>query len=96
VYVTGEAAGEIKDVQPGGESDLLTVFMPTGIVPPTGFVCLVPRKAVIFLRMSVEDAAKMVISAGMVMPEYQQHLQSLAEQVRAEQAASDEQPSRSA
>ncbi len=30
VFVTGETAGEIKDVKPGGESDLLTVFMPTG------------------------------------------------------------------
>src|SRR3569833_3227772 len=28
VFVTGETVGEIKDVAPGGESDLLTVFMP--------------------------------------------------------------------
>ena len=27
-------AGEISLTQPGGEEDLLTVFMPTGIVPP--------------------------------------------------------------
>ena len=84
VYVTGEATGEIKDVKPGGETDLLTVFMPTGIMPPTGFVCLVPRRDVIFLQMSMEDAAKIVISAGMVMPEYQQQLKSLAESVKAE------------
>ena len=93
--MTGEATGEIKEAQPGGETDLLTVFMPTGIVPPTGFVCLIPRKDVIFLRMSVEDAAKMVISAGMVMPEYQQQLQSLAEKVRAEVGATSEGPPRS-
>jgi len=84
VYITGEATGEIKAVQPGGSDDLLTVFMPTGIMPPTGFVCLVPRKDVIFLSMSVEDAAKMVISAGMVMPEYQKQLKSLADAARAE------------
>jgi uncharacterized membrane protein len=84
VYVTGEAAGEIKEARPGGEDDLMTVFMPTGIVPPTGFVCLVPRRDVIFLKMSVEDAAKIVISAGMVMPEYQRRLKSLAEAARAE------------
>ena len=46
VYVTGEASGEIKDAKPGGEDDLLTVFMPTGIMPPSGFVCLVPRRDV--------------------------------------------------
>ncbi len=69
VFVTGEATGEVGKVQPGGETDLLTVFMPTGIVPPTGFICFVPRRDVTYLEMSVEDAAKVVISAGMVTPE---------------------------
>jgi len=69
VFVTGEASGEIKTVQPGGETDLVTVFMPTGIVPPTGFICFVPRRDVKFLEMSIEDAAKVVISAGMVTPD---------------------------
>lgn len=69
VFVTGEATGEVGKVQPGGETDLLTVFMPTGIVPPTGFICFVPRRNVIYIDMSVEDAAKVVISAGMVTPE---------------------------
>lgn len=82
VYITGEASGEIKEMRPGGEEDLLTCFMPTGIMPPTGFVCLVPRRDVIFLSMTVEDAAKMVISAGMVMPEYQKQLRSLADAAR--------------
>ncbi|MGE8942784.1 DUF502 domain-containing protein [Leptospira interrogans] len=84
VYVTGEATGEIKAVRPGECDDLMSVFMPTGIMPPTGFVCMVPRKDIIFLSMSVEDAAKMVISAGMVMPEYQKQLKSLADAARAE------------
>lgn len=69
VFVTGEAVGEIKDVKPGGESDLLSVFMPTGIVPPTGFICFVPRASVTFLSMTVEEAAKIILSGGMVMPE---------------------------
>jgi uncharacterized membrane protein len=66
VFVTGETTGEIASVKPGGADDLVTVFMATGIVPPTGFVCFVPRKDVTFLNMTVEDAAKIVISAGMV------------------------------
>ena len=52
--------------------------MATGIVPPTGFVCFVPRKDVKLLNMSVEDAAKIVISAGMVMPNAEHKLAELA------------------
>ncbi|MBS0251076.1 MAG: DUF502 domain-containing protein [Proteobacteria bacterium] len=80
VFVTGETTGEIKDVQPGGEGDLLTVFMPTGIVPPTGFICFVPRQNVVFLNMTVEEAAKIILSGGIVMPNTEQEkLKLLAE-----------------
>ena len=78
VFVTGEATGEITSGARRRE-DLVTVFMPTGIVPPTGFVCFVPRKDIVLLKMSVEDAAKIVISAGMVNPETQARLRELAE-----------------
>ncbi len=67
-FVTGETSGVVRDMRPGGQDDLLSVFIPTGIVPPTGFVCFVPRKDVTLLDMSMEDAAKVVISGGMVMP----------------------------
>ena len=77
VFVTGETVGEIKSVEPGGESDLLTLFMPTGIVPPTGFICFVPRASVIFLSMSVEEAAKIVLSGGIVMPDMESGLSRL-------------------
>jgi uncharacterized membrane protein len=79
VFVTGETSGEIATVSPGGETDLVTVFMPTGIVPPTGFICFVPRRDVTFLKMSIEDAAKIVVSAGMVTPDYQARLKQLAD-----------------
>lgn len=79
VLVTGEARGEISITQPGGEEDLVTVFMPTGFVPPTGFICFVPRRDVTFLKMSVEDAAKIIMSAGMVVPDYEERLKQLAE-----------------
>lgn len=79
VYVAAEATGEIKKAAPGGETDLVSVFLPTGIVPPTGFVSFVPRRDILFLNMTVEDAAKIVISAGMVMPAVQKKLKSLAE-----------------
>ena len=78
VFVTGETTGEIAGVKPGGEEDLVTIFMATGIVPPHGYVCFVPRKSVTFLNMSIEDAAKIVISAGMVTPDPQKKLAELA------------------
>jgi uncharacterized membrane protein len=84
VLVTGETKGEISVTAPGGETDLVTVFMPTGIVPPTGFICFVPRRDVTFLKMSVEDAAKIIMSAGMVVPDYQARLKQLADRVRTE------------
>ncbi len=92
VFVTGETTGEVGAVAPGGESDLLTVFMPTGIVPPTGFVCFLPRRNVLMLDMTIEDAAKVIISAGMVTPESQAKLKELAEQARRQQALRKAQP----
>jgi uncharacterized membrane protein len=84
VFLTGEAAQEIKHeiskVAPG--QDFVSVFMPTGMLPPSGFVCFVPRENVLLLRMSVEDAAKIIISAGMVNPETQARLQDLANKTR--------------
>ena len=56
VFITGDTTGEIATVAPGGV-DLVTVFVPTGIVPPHGFVSFVPRKDIIPLAMSLEDAA---------------------------------------
>jgi uncharacterized membrane protein len=76
VFVTGEATREIAAEVPG--EDLVSVFMPTGMLPPSGFVCFVPRKSVMPVKMSVEDAAKIIISAGMVNPETQKRLKELA------------------
>ena len=78
VFVTGETSGEIASAKPGGETDLLSVFMPTGVVPPTGFICFIPRRDVTILDMSAEDAAKIIISAGMVTPDHQARLKQLA------------------
>jgi uncharacterized membrane protein len=80
VFVTGEAAHEISKELPG--QDLVSVFMPTGMLPPSGFVCFVPRQSVVPIHMSVEDAAKIIISAGMVNPETQATLRDIAARAR--------------
>jgi uncharacterized membrane protein len=66
-FVTGDAAGEIS-ARASGE-DLISVFIVHGLLPPSGFTCFVPRKAVRPVKMSIEDAAKIILSAGMAKPE---------------------------
>ena len=78
VDITGEVTGEIAALAPGGEQDNIMVWMPTGFVPPTGFVCVVPRRDVVPLKMSAEDAAKLVMTAGIVIPDTQARLKELA------------------
>ena len=68
VFVTSEATEEIKS-RLHTEEDLVTVFVPTGFVPPTGFVCFVQRRDVVFINMTVEDAARIIVSGGMAGPE---------------------------
>jgi len=45
------------------------VFMPTTPNPTSGFLLFVPRRELIVLDMGVEDAAKLIISAGLVYPD---------------------------
>jgi len=59
----GEVAGKVDTV-----SELLSVFVPTTPNPTSGFLLYFPREDVVELDMSVEDAAKLVISAGLVYP----------------------------
>jgi uncharacterized membrane protein len=80
VFVTGEASEQIAAELPG--NDLISVFMPTGMLPPSGFVCFVPRASVVPVHMSIEDAAKIIISAGMVNPETQERLKELARRTK--------------
>ena len=47
---------------------MLSVFLPTTPNPTSGFLLFMPESDVIILEMSVEDAAKLVISAGLVYP----------------------------
>ena len=66
-FVTTSARGEIAR-HPKTADDLLSIFVPTTPNPTSGFMLFVPRKDVIELDMTVEEAAKLVISAGLVYP----------------------------
>lgn len=66
-FVTASTKGEI---QARSDQDLLTIFLPTTPNPTSGFLLFVPRAEVKILEMTVEEGAKMVISAGIVTPDY--------------------------
>ncbi|WP_298499573.1 DUF502 domain-containing protein [uncultured Maritimibacter sp.] len=66
-FVSTKAKGEIQEKFPQ-EDDILSVFLPTTPNPTSGFLLFVKRKECIILDMTVEDAAKLIISAGLVYP----------------------------
>lgn len=66
-FISTKAKGEIDAKIPVDE-DIISVFLPTTPNPTSGFLLFVPRHSVMELDMSVEDCAKLVISAGLVYP----------------------------
>ncbi|TLP49112.1 DUF502 domain-containing protein [Cohaesibacter sp. CAU 1516] len=65
----GEVSHRLAD-RTGSNEGFISVFLPTTPNPTSGFLLFVPREDVIILDMSVEDAAKLVISAGLVTPDF--------------------------
>lgn len=51
-----------------GEKMLVTLFLPTTPNPTSGFLLIMPEDDVIDLSMSVEEAIKLIISGGSVLP----------------------------
>lgn len=70
VFISSEKRNEISYHLDGREEDLVAVFLPSTPNPTTGFLLYVPRKDIIELNMTVEEAAKLVISAGLVVPDH--------------------------
>lgn len=66
-FISTTARGEIAlRAETGGP--LISIFLPTTPNPTSGFLLFLPAEDVIELDMSIEDAAKLVISAGLVYP----------------------------
>ncbi|MDP3097274.1 MAG: DUF502 domain-containing protein [Syntrophales bacterium] len=66
-FVTGTPNGEIQNII-GQKSPCVGVFMPLALTPTTGFFIMVPRDELMELRMTVEEAFTLIISAGIVTP----------------------------
>jgi uncharacterized membrane protein len=69
-FVIGDAAGEVN-YRLGAKGDqYLSVFVPTVPNPTSGFLIYVSHAEFIPLSMSIEDAAKVIFSLGLVVPEF--------------------------
>jgi uncharacterized membrane protein len=71
-FVTSDAPGEISAAV--GE-ELIAVFVPTAPNPTSGVLVFLPHAKVRRLRMSVEEAFKLVLSGGVVLPEQLEGMQ---------------------
>lgn len=74
VFISTEAKGEVKAKLEADDDDVIGVFLPTTPNPTSGFLLFVKESDVTLLDMSVEDAAKLVISAGLVAPDIKDDL----------------------
>ena len=63
-----QTSQDLGEVQGKTGEDLVCVFVPTTPNPTSGLILMVPEQDVIELDMGVEDALKMVISLGVVVP----------------------------
>ena len=64
-FITGRTEGEVQNIT---EEECINIFLPTTPNPTSGFLLFVPKKDLISLSMTVEEAIKMVISGGIITP----------------------------
>ena len=65
-FVTSNVAGEPGR---GIGRGTCSVFIPSAVNPTTGFLLMVPEERVTYLDMTPEQAMKMIVSAGAIVPE---------------------------
>ena len=71
-FVATDTLGEVQAKLDDPAGKTVSVFLPTTPNPTSGFLLFVPVEDIIPLEMSVEEAAKLVISAGLVAPEFKE------------------------
>ena len=64
-FATKENKGEINDKT---NKELINVFVPTTPNPTSGFLLMFPKKDLIYLDMTFEEASKFIVSAGTSTP----------------------------
>ncbi|MHB8425975.1 MAG: DUF502 domain-containing protein [Gammaproteobacteria bacterium] len=67
-FQTSDTLGELNAKVPG--HNMISVYVPTTPNPTSGFLLMVPPGDVIELEMSVDEAFKMIISLGVIVPPF--------------------------
>jgi uncharacterized membrane protein len=63
-------SNQLGEVQAKTGKEVACVFVPTTPNPTSGFLILVPRDEIIMLDMSVDEAFRMIVSLGVVVPDW--------------------------
>ncbi len=64
-FITGPV---YKEIQKHVQDPLVAIYVPTTPNPTSGFFIYVPKKDIIRLNISVEEALKMILSTGIINP----------------------------
>ncbi|MFQ5822692.1 MAG: DUF502 domain-containing protein [bacterium] len=64
-FYTQDTRGPVQEVL---EEDVVSVFLPTTPNPTSGFLLFVPKNDIIELELSIEEALKLIISGGAIVP----------------------------
>ncbi len=65
-----QTSTELAEIQARTSEEMICVFVPTTPNPTSGFIIMVPATDTIELDMDVESALKMVVSLGVVVPDW--------------------------
>ncbi len=68
-FVTGSGLTKITQ---SVQKEFLTVLVPNSPTPVTGYVIVVPKEQTIALDMTIEEAFRFAISAGVIVPDRQE------------------------
>ena len=88
VFVSSPPSEVVGSALPG-QKPMISVFMPCTPNPTTGFFFYIPADEVIDLPISADDAAKLIMSAGLIQPQGQAALAAMAEAAKLEKAPAD-------
>ncbi len=66
--LTFQTASRIGEIQARTGEDVVACFVPTTPNPTSGFIIIVPKKDTIELDMEVDEAVKLIMSLGVVVP----------------------------
>ena len=65
-----QTSTNLGEVQKKTGSDVVCTFVPTTPNPTSGFIIIIPKEDVIEMDMEIDEAFKMIVSLGVVVPEW--------------------------